>query len=324
MKISAGSKAISLIDLAYKSNQPILLIGKHGIGKSQLIQEAAKSMGIDCIVRDLSLMEPPDLAGMPKIEDGEMSYATPSFLPTKGKGLLVFEEVNRSQRYIQSPCLQLLTDRTLNDYVLPKGWLPVACINPANDEYQTTDLDPALLSRFMQIEIEPSVEGWGKWATENNVNSRVINYLLSSGDEIFESPMSNPRSWTYVSNTLDAANNQEVDEEIVLTAIQGLIGESLGYSFWRYIHGTEHPLQADEILNDYTSKRPMVLGWKENGKLDLLQASFHHLKTYMQASSNVRAVNEDRVKASNIKTFLNDLPGDLRLKAAGLIKRLDA
>ncbi len=130
MTVPAGKAAIDLIELAHTADQPALLVGRHGVGKSSLFEEAAERLGIGLIVRDLSLMEPVDLIGIPRVNpDGRTIYAPPTFLPTKGEGLFVLEELNRAPRYVQVPALQLLTARRLNDFAFPKKWLPCAAIN---------------------------------------------------------------------------------------------------------------------------------------------------------------------------------------------------
>ena len=127
-----GPALIELLTLAHQANVPAILIGPHGIGKSEIAAAAAAAMGIDFITRDLSLMEPPDLVGLPQIKDGATSFLPPDFLPREAGrgGLLLIEEINRAPRYMQSSCLELLTSRRLNSYSLPKNWLPIACINP--------------------------------------------------------------------------------------------------------------------------------------------------------------------------------------------------
>ena len=165
--IKAGRPVVDFIKLCYKANRSPLLEGKHGLGKSELLEQAAAEMGIDFIVRDLSLMEPPDLVGIPRMNGKTTKYLPPDFLPTGGKGILCFEELNRAEKYMIAPCLQLLTARMLNDYCLPAGWLPAAAINPAEDEgYDVHDLDLAMLSRFVRAPwslTKPS--GWSGPAT---------------------------------------------------------------------------------------------------------------------------------------------------------------
>ena len=46
----------------------------------------------------LSLLEPPDLVGLPIIEEGRTRYALPRFLPRVGQGILMLEELNRAER----------------------------------------------------------------------------------------------------------------------------------------------------------------------------------------------------------------------------------
>ncbi len=97
MTIKAGNAVVDLIELAHAADQPVLLVGRHGVGKSSFFEDAAERLGIGLIVCDLSLMESVDLIGIPKVNpEGRTIYAPPAFLPTKGEGLFVLEELNRS------------------------------------------------------------------------------------------------------------------------------------------------------------------------------------------------------------------------------------
>ncbi|MEI6236836.1 MAG: ATPase, partial [Planctomycetota bacterium] len=95
MQLSIGDELVDALKLAYEAKRPVVLMGPTGAGKSQIAERAAKEMDIGFIARDLSLMEAPDLAGMPTIINGELSYAIPKFLPKDGSGIIVFEELNR-------------------------------------------------------------------------------------------------------------------------------------------------------------------------------------------------------------------------------------
>ena len=130
LKLKAGLDVIQAIALAYRAGMAVLLVGRHGVGKSELIKQAALELGISYLVLDLSLMEPPDLTGLPFLREGRTFYAPPASFPTDGTGLLAFEELNRCQQYMMAPCLQLLTERRLNAYELPPGWQPLGSVNP--------------------------------------------------------------------------------------------------------------------------------------------------------------------------------------------------
>src|SRR6201989_1410700 len=104
-----GPRVEPILEVAYRARRPVLLEGATGIGKSELVAQLARKLGIAHTVLDLSLLEPPDLVGLPVIEDGRTRYALPRFLPRDGAGILMLEELNRAERYIQQPALQLLT-----------------------------------------------------------------------------------------------------------------------------------------------------------------------------------------------------------------------
>jgi len=318
MKVKAGQPLIEVLSLAYESNQPVLLVGRHGVGKSELVAAAAKSLEINHIVRDLSLMEPPDLAGLPIVENGKMSYASPEFLPSKGKGLLVFEELNRAPRYLQSPCLQLLTARRLNDYILPKNWLPVACINPCDAGYMTEELDAALASRFLKVEVEADIGEWLKWAGNNEVDERICEYVSTL--KSFSGNHSNPRSWTYASRILNTSEKMNSNSDTLLAGLEGIIGAELSLSFLRFIGGTEKPFKSSDIIERYQEIQPTIKRWKQKGLLDLLSASLHRLQTFLQAEMNWRAVQDDKKQLKNVRQFIKDLTGDLRKQATDFFK----
>src|SRR5689334_8426044 len=76
-----GPRVEAVLEVAYRARRAVLLEGPTGIGKSELVTQVAKKLGIACTVLDLSLLEPPDLVGLPVIEEGRTRYALPRFLP---------------------------------------------------------------------------------------------------------------------------------------------------------------------------------------------------------------------------------------------------
>jgi MoxR-like ATPase len=305
---------MALITLCYRADRPVLLIGRHGVGKSESLRAAAKKLNIGFITRDLSVMEPPDLVGLPTLAGGVTRYCPPDFLPTGGNGLLVFEELNRCPSYMRAPTLQLLSDRSLNDYRLPAGWLPVAAINPDDHEYEVEGLDPALRSRFVQVAVEADQQEWLAWARDEGIHPAVLAYVAAD-PEVFASPESNPRSWTYVSSLLQAAATVNPSPETLLAAIAGLVGETRAHAFISTLHGRVCPLAASDILKAYASHRREVRAWIADGNLDLARASLLAVLKALQAKQNYELVKTTTATWANLKKFLGDLPGDLQAEA---------
>lgn len=312
--MKAGRPLIDLAKTCYRANLPLLVIGPHGIGKSDLLTQAAAELKIDCRVFDLSLMEPPDLVGLPDKEAGRTVYFPPVSLPTKGKGFLVFEELNRSQQFMLAPCLQLLTARRLNEYILPKGWLPVAAINPPDDGYEVNELDPALLSRFVKVGVRADRDEWLAWARKAKVHPDVAAYVESDAS-VFEAHESNPRAWKYVSDLL-LANDTGAASETIQVGVSGLVGSKRAGSFLAFRRNRVRPLNAEEILSGYAQHRDRLRGWvRDDGKLDLVEGSLLALETRLQSRTHFEAVRQNRKQWKHLGLFLRDLPGDLREQA---------
>jgi hypothetical protein len=314
MKVAAGVPAMRQIQLAYRANLPVLLHGRHGVGKSEIIRAAAAELGVDVIVRDLSVMEPPDLIGIPRVEaDGRTHYAPPAFLPTGGEGLIVFEELNRAPRYVVAPCLQLLTARCLNDYELPSGWVPCGAVNDADDGYQVEDLDPALLSRFVRVKIEADQKEWCAWARRHNVHTKVVAFV-EGNPSIFRDPQSNPRAWSYVSRLLQAADAGSYSPDELVVAVAGLVGETWSGAFAESF-GADTPLTALKIVEAYQGHAGIVRRWKKNARLDLLEASWFNLRNHLQRQATFDAVVAEPEQKKNVEKFLRELAPDLALQA---------
>jgi len=325
--VPIGPAVTELLALAYRSNVPALLIGAHGLGKSEITAAAAAALKIKCISRDLSLMEPPDLVGLPKIEGGATTFLPPEFLPREpgDGGFLLIEEINRAPRYMQACCLELLTSRRLNSYVLPENWLPVACINPKSEGYHVDLLDAALMSRFMKIEVCAAVEPWAAWARANGIHPKIIEYVEGVPHALDESQGgSNPRSWTYASRALLATDAEflERSPNTIVTALSGLIGPVHTTSLVRLILGTELALKPADVLHHWPASRSTMKRWKQQGRLDLLAASMRAILQWVRPEGVADELRGDVRRRGHVRAFMAMLPGDLAEQARGVLLEL--
>lgn len=312
LTVVAGRPLIDLIKLSYKANQPILLEGAHGIAKSECFEQAARELKVRALATDLSLFEAVDLIGIPIVVDGRTSYASPDFLPRDGCGLLLFEELNRAQVSVRTPCLQLLTTRTLHSYQLPPGWLPCASINPAGADYQVDDLDGALRSRFLQVTVKPGVSEWlAEFARQNAIHSKIIDFVARS-PEAFEHRDCNPRAWTYASRFLCTWESNGRDPDLLAIGLAGLLEDRWAAAFLRFLNEEERPLAAAEIVTEYPMYRSALLAWRRAKRLDLIEASVRNLRRYLQPQRVYDAVVADAAQTKNTRDFVADLPAEVR------------
>jgi len=218
--------------------------------------------------------------------------------------------------------LSAIATRSLNDYKLPKGWLPAAAINPADADYEVADLDPALLSCFVQATVVPDRDQWLDWAHCNGVHPAVVDYV-EADSTTFDSLESNPRSWKYVSDILTAADKIAADRATVRTAVIGLVGEERDAAFMCVSKSGNHVLTAEQVLHHYDQHQSQVKKWTRAGKLDLVKASLFSIEKYLQPKTDYHQVHRSRNRWRNLARFIHDLPGDLREEAREFFRGRD-
>jgi len=169
------------------TDQNILLVGRHGIGKSEILTRYFEHQGQKVVTLFLGQMaDPGDLIGLPtsvgeKQQEARTQFIPPFWWPREESPIVLFlDELNRARPELLQTVMDLVLNRTLAGKKLPAGSRVIAAINDG-DEYQLTHLDPALVSRFNIYQFCPTVQEWLKWAELTKVDSRVINFLSLEG-----------------------------------------------------------------------------------------------------------------------------------------------
>lgn len=313
--IFVGPQLVEVVSLAHMARQPVLLIGGVGVGKSESLKDATEKLKIGFIERDLSLLEPVDLMGIPfrDSQAGTTRYAPPSCLPTKGNGLFSLEELNRSSRAVRNSTLLLLSARSLNDYCLPEGWSMACSVNPDNGENDVDQMDPALTARFVIYYVEPHVKYWLAWAEEHQVHPAVIEFVRQT-PQVFNTEGSNPRGWCRLSKMLQATEQTGFGRGLVAAHAAGCVGPELGFAFARTYTGAnqvEVP-PPQRVLTAYAKVRASVRRWAKEGKTDALESLTFQLLLYLQDPGQEEHLREDARELANLRQCMGDLPAEFR------------
>lgn len=314
-ELPIGPRLLSVLEVAWRARRPVLLEGHTGIGKSEIIQTLARNLGIQSVVLDLSLLEPPDLVGLPFQQEGRTVYAPPAILPQAGEGILMLEELNRAERYIQQPALQLLSARRLHTWQLPPGWSCCAAINPERGDYQVAPLDPALRARFLYLRVRADRASWRKWAEGTGVHPAVL-ALAGDHDRFLEEIP--PRTWVYVSELLHALRPQEQDDPVLM---RDLLGgylpipwvESLILEVQRW--GGPSSVDVGRLLKSYHEAADLQKTVKElaqQGKTDQLLRLVDQVRVVIEAPQLGVRIDEKAFDLRAFERLIVDLPGDHR------------
>jgi hypothetical protein len=315
--VPVGPRLEKVLTVAYRARRAVLLEGPTGVGKSEIIRRVAEQLGIGTTVLDLSLLEPPDLVGLPIVKDGRTEYALPHVLPRDGAGILLLEELNRAERYIQQPALQLLSARRLHEYELPPDWVCVATVNPQTADYHVTALDKALRARFLQVSVRADRASWLAWAQTKNLHPGVV-ALAHAHERLLEDVP--PRTWTYASELLQAFTPAELEDGALMRdALGGYLPaawvEALlaSKSSW----GSRLELDVRELLSTYASGSPLakkITGYREQGKTDRLDEIVQRLIPLLSGPEAGVLAAQKQLTLASFEALLADLPGDQREK----------
>ncbi len=226
------------VDKLVDSKIPVFIWGAPGIGKSSIVKQIADEKNLNFIDLRLSLLDPTDLKGIPFFDKDNIQavWAKPNFLPKErdSKGILFLDEINSAPPSVQASAYQLVLDRKVGDYELPKGWSIVAAGNHESDRGVVYRMPPPLANRFVHLDMEVNFEDWKKWAYKSNIDSSIIGFLQYDREKIFifdpsknEKSFPTPRSWEYVDKIIKSS----ISEKLLHTIISGAVGKESATSY---------------------------------------------------------------------------------------------
>ena len=264
MQNETNTRQVTLTELKkyamhnFKTKRPMFVWGPPGIGKSETfeqIKDTYIAQGKTCALIDcrLALWDPTDLKGYPYFDQtaNKMRFSAPDELPDAVMAadydviILFLDELNGAAPATQAAAYQLVLNRAIGNYKLPDNVVIAAAGNRDTDKGVTYRMPKPLANRFLHYEVRVDFNTWQDWAIKNQIHPDVVGYLTTFKNDLYnfdassnERSFATPRSWTFVSETI-----QDVDgftEEEVTDMVAAGIGEGLALKFkaHREVSGT--------------------------------------------------------------------------------------
>jgi hypothetical protein len=215
MKVTP-TQLTELLSLYVPQRLPVLITGRPGIGKSDIVEQVASETDHELLISHPVVEDPTDSKGLPfPAPDG----STAKFLPfgdlqramTARRPLIWFlDDLGQASPAVQAAKMQLLLARRIGEHVLPSHVTFLAATNRRTDNAGVTGILDPVISRFATVvELEPNIDGWTKWAVRSAVPAELIAFLRFRPDllsvhktsrDIENTP--SPRSWGFVAKTM--------------------------------------------------------------------------------------------------------------------------
>ena len=229
------TELLQLLDIT-PAEHNLMLVGNHGIGKSEILTDYYSRKDMPVVALFLGQMsDPGDLIGIPNKNEktGKTDFMPPYWFPLDGKPIVLFlDELNRARPEILQTIIDLALNRKLAGRKLPEGSRIISAVN-AGDQYQLTDLDPALVSRFNIVNFRPTVQEWLLWARKEKVDERIIDFIQENqiwldkdpdakeGEDTGLDKTPDRRGWKRVSDII--AGSDELSQLHVM-AVSSIVG----------------------------------------------------------------------------------------------------
>ena len=253
------------------TSRNILLLGPHGVGKSQIVTSYYEKKGSTVVPLFLGQMsDPGDITGLPYkrkvvLADGteteRMDFLPPYWWDDTKPFCLFLDEINRARPEILNVVMDLTLNKTIAGRKLPEGSVIVAAGN-IGDGYTISDLDKALLDRFVPFVFKPTPEEWCDWAGSSGYDSRVVEFILQNpkfldeaedAEEMEVTP--SRRSWVGVCEALATMNEVGPRE---LKYLAGYVGPAAIGKFGEFLR-TKVNIDVKELLEKGIAKYKDVL-----------------------------------------------------------------
>jgi len=265
------------VELVIEINEVPLIVGESGIGKTALAKTLARQREWSLVVIDGNLLKEGEIGGLPTVEEYTIKdehgrvvskkatiYAIHiklreiDNLILEGKDVLLFiDEINRCEHSVQQELMNLILNREINGYKLHDKVKILAAMNPsskygADFDYQVVDMDAAQENRFVWLNMESDAKGWIKWASENKVDRKVIEFISTFPEHLHsineEDIRATPRSFERVSKSykLYKENKDSIPRRVFLNVLRGNLGRIIAEQLMDFMESDNTALISPE------------------------------------------------------------------------------
>lgn len=233
-----ASQATEFLSRYIEAKIPVMLVGAPGVGKSSIVEAAAKAAGYDLILSHPVVSDPTDAKGLPwPGKDGESASFLPfgdlaQALKATQPTVWFLDDLGQASAAVQASFMQLLLARQVNGHKLPDCVTFIAATNRRTDRAGVSGILTPVLSRFGAIiGIEANVDDWTVWALGANMPAELVSFMRFRREllHVFDPQKANdmenfpcPRTWEYVGKAM----KMDLPSDLEFAAFAGAVGEA--------------------------------------------------------------------------------------------------
>lgn len=296
--------------------KPVLLRGRHGVGKSEVVYQIAKDLDMPVVERRASQMTEGDLIGLPKTDGDVTSFCPPDWFQESCDKpvVLFFDEVDRAVNEVRQGLFELTDSRKLFGKAIHPDTVIIAAVNGGEhgSQYQVGEMDPAELDRWTVFDVEPTVEDWLDWG-KDNVDGLIWDFVNQNRSHLDHSEDFEPnkvypsrRSWKRLNDCLVNAGfltPESKGDANVYHLSAAFVGMEAAVAFNDFAQNYERQVTIEMILDDGQVAKTSDFGINEHCALI----------EKMEASDTFKEeVDENQIQ--NLADYFVTLPSEAAMK----------
>jgi len=234
MQTLKPTQLAELLAACIPAKQPVLVVGDPGIGKTQIVSQAAAKAGYDALLAHPSTWDPVDAGGFPavaldrtrinKVPVGRIADALACTQPT----VLFLDDLAHAPAAVHASLMQLVLARELDGQRLPECVTIVAASNERTKHTGTHSVIEPLKSRFVVVKLAPDHADWMRIAMQRGVAPEIVGFLAFKPGLLHAwepradmSVTPSPRAWECASRVLAMGLSKATQH----AALCGVVGE---------------------------------------------------------------------------------------------------
>jgi MoxR-like ATPase len=234
-------------------------------------------------------------------ENKRMAYCPPEWIADKtGGGVLLLDDWNRADTRFLQAVMELIDRQEYISWKLPENWHIMLSANPDNGDYLVNTIDVAQRTRFASIELKFEVETWAKWAEQNSIDGRCINFLLMNPEVI--SQRVNARSITNFFNSISSINDFEKSLGLIQNLGEATVGPEPALLFSQFIaNKLDKLITPKQMLLEMKDEEVIAelkkLVWEDNSyRADLASVFCNRLVNYALVYADKNTITPEIIK----------------------------
>lgn len=309
--------------------RPVFLLGAPGIGKTAIMEQISKELGIAFVSYSMTHHTRQSALGLPFISEkayqgktyrvseytmSEIISAIYEKMERTGltEGILFLDEINCVSETLAPAMLQFLQYKVFGQHRVPEGWIVAAAGNPPEFNSSVREFDIVTMDRLKVMTAEPDYAVWKEYALLAGIHNSIVSYLdikkadfyivqtTADGKQIVT-----PRAWEDLSDMI------HISEDLKLPIDELMVGQYL-----------QNPRTAKdfaiyyELYNKYKSEyqiEDILSGnWNESLQQKAKAARFDERMSLLSIlldnlSSDIQQSNQKQEVLQNITGILSDI-----------------